>query len=74
MFSAWGRRAAAVLPRSASSAVASAGSKAAGFAANTGGRRLKTTLVLMRHGQSVWNLENRFTGWVDVDLTEQGEF
>ena len=29
-------------------------------------------LVLMRHGQSQWNLENRFTGWVDVDLTEQG--
>jgi 2,3-bisphosphoglycerate-dependent phosphoglycerate mutase len=31
------------------------------------------TLVLLRHGQSRWNLENRFTGWVDVDLTEQGE-
>ena len=30
------------------------------------------TLVLVRHGQSVWNQENRFTGWVDVDLTEQG--
>jgi 2,3-bisphosphoglycerate-dependent phosphoglycerate mutase len=30
-------------------------------------------LVLTRHGQSVWNLENRFTGWVDVDLTEKGE-
>ena len=30
-------------------------------------------LVLLRHGQSQWNLENRFTGWVDVDLTEQGE-
>ncbi|MDA1222843.1 MAG: 2,3-bisphosphoglycerate-dependent phosphoglycerate mutase, partial [Planctomycetota bacterium] len=30
------------------------------------------TLVLLRHGQSRWNLENRFTGWVDVDLTEQG--
>ena len=30
-------------------------------------------LVLLRHGQSRWNLENRFTGWVDVDLTEQGE-
>ena len=29
-------------------------------------------LVLLRHGQSVWNLENRFTGWTDVDLTEQG--
>ena len=31
------------------------------------------TLILLRHGQSVWNLENLFTGWVDVDLTEKGE-
>lgn len=30
------------------------------------------TLVLIRHGQSQWNLENRFTGWWDVDLSEQG--
>ena len=30
-------------------------------------------LVLVRHGQSTWNLENRFTGWTDVGLTEQGE-
>ncbi|MCA3033954.1 MAG: histidine phosphatase family protein, partial [Rhodocyclaceae bacterium] len=29
-------------------------------------------LVLMRHGESQWNLENRFTGWVDVDLTDKG--
>lgn len=29
-------------------------------------------LVLLRHGQSQWNLDNRFTGWVDVELTEQG--
>lgn len=29
-------------------------------------------LVLIRHGESVWNKENRFTGWVDVDLSEQG--
>ena len=29
-------------------------------------------LVLMRHGESHWNLDNRFTGWVDVDLTEKG--
>ena len=29
-------------------------------------------LVLIRHGQSAWNLENRFTGWWDVDITEQG--
>jgi len=32
-----------------------------------------SVLVLVRHGQSKWNLENRFTGWVDVDLTEKGE-
>tara|TARA_B100000073_G_scaffold175184_1_gene145046 strand:- start:2220 stop:2927 length:708 start_codon:yes stop_codon:yes gene_type:complete len=30
-------------------------------------------LILVRHGQSTWNLENRFTGWVDVDLTENGK-
>ena len=29
-------------------------------------------LVLIRHGQSAWNLENRFTGWWDVDITERG--
>lgn len=32
-----------------------------------------TMLALLRHGQSRWNLENRFTGWVDVDLTPEGE-
>ena len=32
----------------------------------------KTTLVLLRHGQSEWNLENRFTGWIDVDLSVTG--
>lgn len=32
-----------------------------------------STLVLVRHGQSQWNLENRFTGWVDVPLSPQGE-
>src|SRR6476659_9991019 len=31
------------------------------------------TLVLLRHGQSVWNAENLFTGWVDVPLSETGE-
>ena len=31
------------------------------------------TLILLRHGQSIWNLAGRFTGWVDVDLSEQGE-
>ena len=29
-------------------------------------------LVLLRHGQSRWNLENKFTGWTDVDLSDQG--
>lgn len=29
-------------------------------------------LVLLRHGQSAWNLENRFTGWIDVPLSENG--
>ena len=29
-------------------------------------------IVLIRHGQSMWNVENRFTGWTDVDLTEDG--
>ena len=32
-----------------------------------------SALVLLRHGQSEWNLANRFTGWVDVDLTPKGE-
>ncbi len=31
-----------------------------------------TTVVLLRHGESQWNLENRFTGWVDVPLSEKG--
>ena len=30
-------------------------------------------LVLVRHGQSIYNLENRFTGWKDVDLTDKGK-
>ena len=30
-------------------------------------------LILVRHGQSIWNLEKKFTGWVDVDLTENGK-
>ena len=29
-------------------------------------------VVLLRHGESTWNKENRFTGWTDVDLTQQG--
>ncbi len=32
-----------------------------------------SNLILVRHGQSVWNLQNRFTGWVDVELTKNGE-
>lgn len=32
-----------------------------------------SSLILIRHGESQWNLENRFTGWVDVDLTAKGE-
>jgi len=32
-----------------------------------------SNLILLRHGQSVWNLEKKFTGWVDVDLTENGK-
>ncbi len=31
-----------------------------------------STLILLRHGQSQWNLENRFTGWTDVDITDAG--
>ena len=34
---------------------------------------MPTKLILVRHGQSQWNLENRFTGWWDVDVTEKGE-
>lgn len=33
----------------------------------------KSTLVLVRHGESTWNLENKFTGWVDVPLSPKGE-
>ena len=33
---------------------------------------MKHKLVLLRHGESIWNKENRFTGWTDVDLSEQG--
>lgn len=29
------------------------------------------SIVLLRHGESVWNKENRFTGWTDVDLTDR---
>ena len=32
-----------------------------------------SNLILIRHGQSLWNLEKRFTGWVNIDLTEKGK-
>ena len=32
-----------------------------------------SSLILTRHGQSTWNLEKKFTGWVDVDLTDEGK-
>src|SRR5712671_2951196 len=35
-------------------------------------RKPMLVLVLVRHGESQWNLENRFTGWVDVPLTDKG--
>ena len=31
------------------------------------------TMIVLRHGESTWNAENRFTGWTDVDLSEKGE-
>jgi len=34
---------------------------------------MSTKVILIRHGESEWNLENRFTGWTDVDLTKKGE-
>src|SRR5216117_2969208 len=36
------------------------------------GRMGVKTLVLLRHGESTWNMENRFTGWTDVDLSSRG--
>ena len=31
------------------------------------------SIILVRHGQSLWNQERRFTGWADIDLTKQGQ-
>ena len=57
---------------SASSAATSSRSRAR-RAAHTDERRFPMIpLVLLRHGESTWNQENRFTGWTDVDLTDQG--
>lgn len=36
-------------------------------------KAVKHRLVLLRHGESTWNAENRFTGWADVDLSPKGE-
>jgi 2,3-bisphosphoglycerate-dependent phosphoglycerate mutase len=38
-----------------------------------GGSAHSHTLVLLRHGESTWNRENKFTGWVDVPLSDKGE-
>ena len=44
-----------------------------GGAYNLGeGRDFMIKLVLIRHGESIWNLENKFTGWTDVELSENG--
>ena len=32
-----------------------------------------SNLILLRHGKSTWNAQNRFTGWVDVDLAQEGK-
>lgn len=48
------------------------GTKARGGRSRDYGAKRLSTLILIRHGQSQWNLENRFTGWWDVDLTDKG--
>src|SRR5690606_9306077 len=51
------------------------GEKGADYRIETLGRLLRLMtyrIVLLRHGESQWNLENRFTGWTDVDLTDTG--
>ena len=70
------------LPRSASfraalgparRAMSSSSSSSAAAAAAATSAKPTATLVLLRHGQSLWNKTNQFTGWVDVPLTEQGK-
>ncbi len=46
--------------------------RAGGFETTGKGARAMYKVVLLRHGESVWNMENRFTGWTDVDLSEKG--
>ena len=48
------------------------GTEARGGCSRDHGAERLSTLILIRHGQSQWNLENRFTGWWDVDLTDKG--
>src|SRR5215475_15896326 len=47
--------------------------KVAGVHRKTVAETAVKKLVLLRHGESVWNKENRFTGWIDVGLTQRGE-
>src|SRR3546814_18160781 len=47
------------------------GRRIAGSAPHQQGSKMPQ-LILIRHGQSQWNLQNRFTGWRDVDVTEKG--
>ena len=47
--------------------------RSAKFQQNGSSLGMKYTVVLVRHGESTWNKENRFTGWVDVPLSEKGE-
>lgn len=49
------------------------GHRSAKFQQNGSSLGMKYTVVLVRHGESTWNKENRFTGWVDVPLSEKGE-
>jgi 2,3-bisphosphoglycerate-dependent phosphoglycerate mutase len=43
-----------------------------GLAMSHNGGTVMTNLVLLRHCESIWNKENRFTGWTDIDLSEKG--
>jgi len=58
--------------RRLSASAASTAAKQARGKATAGSVRSKHTVVLMRHGESVWNMENKFTGWYDIQLSEKG--